>query len=282
MEKNFNSHPHKEDDHTPELWVYLNLISTHILTRRMTSQQMNLTRRKTFQLTSSQGGWLLELYMFRFAGYFNSHPHKEDDVWHVSSSVASTDFNSHPHKEDDDSSSRSTDRKGRFQLTSSQGGWRKNQQGRRNTRIFQLTSSQGGWPRDDTALSVSYIISTHILTRRMTFQVFALDRWCSVFQLTSSQGGWRRAYLSAFGVLIFQLTSSQGGWLWSGSDVSSCSRISTHILTRRMTSHEWRTVLRDEYFNSHPHKEDDRLCFVIYISLFHFNSHPHKEDDPLF
>ena len=35
--------------------------------------------RYIFQLTSSQGGWLLILIVVLIARYFNSHPHKEDD-----------------------------------------------------------------------------------------------------------------------------------------------------------------------------------------------------------
>ena len=77
---------------------------------------------------------------------------------------------------------------------------------------------------------------------------------------------------------IFQLTSSQGGWLRVPYRLLLCS-----------------------FFNSHPHKEDDRKCcfscafctFSTHIltrrmTLHHsrksldielFNSHPHKEDD---
>ena len=34
-----------------------------------------------------------------------------------------------------------------------------------------------------------------------------------------------------------------------------------------------------EHFNSHPHKEDDGSVTPMIVSSFHFNSHPHKEDD---
>ena len=100
-------------------------ISTHILTRRMTNMKKHLHQNRIFQLTSSQGGWLalvlwlllVELFqltssqggwrlpywkeaehhnisthiltrrmtlrgflLWRYSGYFNSHPHKEDDL----------------------------------------------------------------------------------------------------------------------------------------------------------------------------------------------------------
>ena len=125
--------------------------------------------------------------------------------------------------------------------------------------------------------SYSLYISTHILTRRMTLLQYYKENtlW---FQLTSSQGGWR----SRSKILIrrnpFQLTSSQGGWLPRRSRRLSVS-----------------------YFNSHPHKEDDRTlqrnqqCIIISTHILtrrmtistvkmqlnrqYFNSHPHKEDD---
>ena len=54
----FNSHPHEEDDgkrSVPDLWIG---ISTHILTKRMTT---------------------LTLQAQRLTKHFNSHPHEEDD-----------------------------------------------------------------------------------------------------------------------------------------------------------------------------------------------------------
>ena len=141
----FNSHPHKEDDIRYLMVPLLCSLSTHILTRRMTSEflfiQSNytlsthiLTRRMTFpnesesspaifQLTSSQGGWRTKTFQTNWSFF--------------------------------------------FQLTSSQGGWLHMGKDdktlihlsthiltRRMTEqvllkhivyTFQLTSSQGGW-----------------------------------------------------------------------------------------------------------------------------------------
>ena len=77
--RNFNSHPHKEDDHAKievnrdkaisthiltrrmtsgrDFTDHNADISTHILTRRMTSLNTEGTKLESFQLTSSQGGW---------------------------------------------------------------------------------------------------------------------------------------------------------------------------------------------------------------------------------
>ena len=56
--KNFNSHPHEEDDASPSSSKLSERISTHILTKRMTDILCSSQNRKT---------------------HFNSHPHEEDD-----------------------------------------------------------------------------------------------------------------------------------------------------------------------------------------------------------
>ena len=76
---NFNSHPHEEDDESERFQLSWQVISTHILTRRMTATLKYSKRMKRFQLTSSQGGWPYWCDTFSFRYYFNSHPHKEDD-----------------------------------------------------------------------------------------------------------------------------------------------------------------------------------------------------------
>ena len=56
--------------------------------------------------------------------------------------------------------------------------------------------------------------------------------------------------------------------------------ISTHILTKRMTVHPLLSVQLRQYFNSHPHEEDDYVKTCNLRTLTYFNSHPHEEDDP--
>ena len=55
--------------------------------------------------------------------------------------------------------------------------------------------------------------------------------------------------------------------------------ISTHILTKRMTSAFVHVCKTCSYFNSHPHEEDDLLFRQFRLSYLYFNSHPHEEDD---
>ena len=61
----FNSHPHEEDDLAPQMNHTESVISTHILTKRMTG---------------------VDKINPLIYNYFNSHPHEEDDYRHRSSS----------------------------------------------------------------------------------------------------------------------------------------------------------------------------------------------------
>ena len=55
-EIDFNSQPHKEADNTIMFYYIHTNISTHSLTRRLTTGTKTLLMMVTFQLTASQGG----------------------------------------------------------------------------------------------------------------------------------------------------------------------------------------------------------------------------------
>ena len=67
VNRNFNSHPHEEDDRGNDTGRNGLFISTHILTKRMTC--------------------LIDLPVLLIE-YFNSHPHEEDDPSIVSKATA--------------------------------------------------------------------------------------------------------------------------------------------------------------------------------------------------
>ena len=120
-------------------------------------------------------------------------------------------------------------------------------------------------------------ISTHILTRRMTVQ--RVCRKCGeVFQLTSSRGGWPTICLDDMTDEHFNSHPHEEDDIKNWYICCICN-ISTHILTRRMTTWLWRIFLQVKYFNSHPHEEDDGGQHSQRLQLQHFNSHPHEEDD---
>ena len=79
------------------------LISTHILTKRMTMDKLDMFKQTgisthilTKRMTNFHGDDEL------FTGYFNSHPHEEDDVKPCFVEWQHIHFNSHPHEEDDE------------------------------------------------------------------------------------------------------------------------------------------------------------------------------------
>ena len=144
-------------------------------------------------------------------GYFNSHPHEEDDQRNKLIIGIKIYFNSHPHEEDDEETKLC-----RMLLFISTHILTK-----RMTKItirtrlvwsFQLTSSRRGWPKADTTRVRRINISTHILTKRMTLYWVAMRRIISQFQLTSSRRGWRHTFLGWSLSNTFQLTSSRRGW----------------------------------------------------------------------
>ena len=197
---------------------------------------LEVLRYNLFQLTASQGGWLVKT---------------ETEETPIS------DFNSQPHKEADDRNCYPVVW-WKFQLTASQGGWLLNGRVINRAMKFQLTASQGGWRTCTSFASVPDFISTHSLTRRLTSFLYS-SRLIVLFQLTASQGGWRSAdrlhrrlhphfnsqpHKEADGDdgkpidvgFLFQLTASQGGWRRSKIWRKNAWKISTHSLTRRLTS----------------------------------------------
>ena len=141
---------------------------------------------------------------------FNSHPHKEDDVY-VKGDIICISFSTHILTRRMTKPSTVNVRNIIFSthiLT------RRMTQRRDHYVYGRCIFNSHPHKEDDEviwATSCDIAFSTHILTRRMTCRQFADNRY-RVFQLTSSQGGWLIFILSVKSYHIFQLTSSQGGW----------------------------------------------------------------------
>ena len=278
--KFFNSHPHKEDDLRllpicPVLslfqltssqggWLPVCSItsssvgfSTHILTRRMTILFAHIcttfpfsTHILTRRMTGDPDTFLRQLglfnshphkeddYTFHFgsllSSFFNSHPHKEDDLREQTGLLSSLIFNSHPHKEDDTyPNCQGTP----FTVFNSH-PHKEDDYLVNSSHFCSVVFNSHPHKEDDLSssnLSNLLDFSTHILTRRMTL-LFSSLNYSNHFQLTSSQGGWHSVTLTDNVLVFFQLTSSQGGW-------------------RMVIS----LFCSTEFFNSHPHKEDDGM-----------------------
>ena len=130
--------------------------------------------------------------------YFNSHPHEEDDIGSCPICIATRIF----------------------QLTSSRRGWPVSLILHHAHTIFQLTSSRRGWHWPDTN-TFRTGISTHILTKRMTWRYKRASdhRSISTHILTKRM---TITPLMKSRIDVFQLTSSRRGWLCVDT---ICSRI---------------------------------------------------------
>ena len=131
---------------------------------------------------------------------------------------------------------------------------------------------------DEAAEKLSYYISTHILTKRMTYSTFKVSLRSYYFNshpheeddLSWYSINWTLSISTH--ILTKRMTEE-------GLDVIVEEYISTHILTKRMTP-----------FNSVPlywkkistHILTKRMTFTCPCThniTFYFNSHPHEEDD---
>ena len=230
----FNSQPHKEADNFHQFFQLIPEISTHSLTRRLTISRQGNYHMYIFQLTASQGGWLIYIYIKAILGlfqltasqggwrltrycavlhdfYFNSQPHKEADSVSIQCIFRHGNFNSQPHKEADTSF--------RFLYTFAS---------------FQLTASQGGWPASGPMIWWSKHISTHSLTRRLTRSYPLAYLRISYFNSQPHKEADGNMPYYEMDMTVFQLTASQGGWL---------------------IQPVWYTM--NLHFNSQPHKEAD-------------------------
>ena len=144
-----------------------------------------------------------------------------------------------------------------FQLTASRRGWLAGIGWQYSSKAFQLTASRRGWQETP----IQFIITK-------TFQLTASRRgwqWSSfscsesgLFQLTASRRGWQGETWKEWQRKIFQLTASRRGWHCSHPYLFSDSLISTHSLTKRLTTFFILFSSLSLYFNSQPHEEADR------------------------
>ena len=232
------------------------IISTHILTKRMTMSFLPfaairiisthiLTKRMTMTTMSSN----------RPQSHFNSHPHEEDDQFRICLTPCCIDISTHILT------------KRMTTLESS----------RDPAEPFQLTSSRRGWPCLPSLRSLYLLHFNSHPHEEDDFAACPHSLMCWVFQLTSSRRGWP--------VLAFEI-------YWQFHFNSH-----PHEEDDRFVNHRLSTCCN---FNSHPHEEDDNKTsleveewlfqltssrrgwrkYIIYIDCnSYFNSHPHEEDD---
>ena len=100
---------------------------------------------------------------------------------------------------------------------------------------FQLTASRRGWRISFASVILPASISTHSLTKRLTAYTWEYPKYV-IFQLTASRRGWQ-TYAEVPRLLkAFQLTASRRGWRLLTCRPWPLFRISTHSLTKRLTT----------------------------------------------
>ena len=121
------------------------------------------------------------------------------------------------------------------------------------------------------------IISTHILTKRMTQLNTGLAKssWISTHILTKRMtlryGGQQRGSGISTHILTKRMTLRYGGQ-------QRGSGISTHILTKRMTCEEWGFKFWGIFQLTSSRRGWPKNDYLTEEEM-HFNSHPHEEDD---
>ena len=157
----------------------------------------------------------------------------------------------------------------KFQLTSSRRGWRDCTNASKCNYYFNSHPHE----EDDAAESGSsyfaFIISTHILTKRMTPSGI-FHKSAGIFQLTSSRRGWRQ-FLEKCYCICYISTHILTKRMTAGAFYPIKQFfISTHILTKRMTNPFLSPTYQPSNFNSHPHEEDDCQLHAFFFPQYLF------------
>ena len=165
-----------------------------------------------------------------------------------------------------------------FQLTASRRGWLTKAISQFYIVKFQLTASRRGWRISFASVILPASISTHSLTKRLTAYTWEYPKYV-IFQLTASRRGWQ-TYAEVPRLLkAFQLTASRRGWRLLTCRPWPLFRISTHSLTKRLTT---RTLISGmaSIFQLTASRRGWRCreaCAFLWWG--NFNSQPHEEAD---
>ena len=131
---------------------------------------------------------------------------------------------------------------------------------------FQLTASQGGWrgQRGKRAIPEHFNSQPHKEADQAAIEI--LGTFVS-FQLTASQGGWPVSFPAYIMRGYFNSQPHK-----EADDLCCCCgicgwSISTHSLTRRLTSEHTISLILLKHFNSQPHKEADVTARVVETGL---------------
>ena len=148
-----------------------------------------------------------------------------------------------------------------------------------------------------------WCISTHILTKRMTGKIQESSGRYIHFNSHPHEEDDLRSVQNLHIFRLFQLTSSRRGWLRFRCHIGTWKRISTHILTKRMTiaicsataeslfqltssrrgwlSCKGISLIRFAFQLTSSRRGWPGFIYCVVAFSHYFNSHPHEEDDVL-
>ena len=191
----FNSHPHEEDDWCFFLLRLFIIISTHILTRRMTFLQFHMEVARTISthiLTRRMTCIYLQIYR----------------KYHISTHILTRRMTHLIHSSNGLSTFQLTSSRGgwlvfkceeveklTFQLTSSRGGWQLRTVVSFRAELFQFTSSRGGWRSWDTVRKMESHFNSHPHEEDDRIAVLSMT---SFFDFNSHPHGKRQIFLRIF------------------------------------------------------------------------------------
>ena len=173
----FNSQPHEEADIGGFLQrISEEIISTHSLTKRLTTQKAHCRTEMLFQLTASRRGWRLPVIPNRFSvGYFNSQPHEEADRT-TSAHGITVKISTHSLTKRLTAVTVPIFPFSIFQLTASRRGWRYSYQEKAERNIISTHSLTKRLTKKNINHFQNRCISTHSLTKRLTLIAVQVQR----------------------------------------------------------------------------------------------------------
>mgnify|MGYP006932493351 CR=1 FL=1 len=214
-----------------------------------------------------------------YNAYFNSHPHKGDDVLPSIYFIqrASFQFTSPQRGWRNDLVAKSVALP--FQFTSPQRGWRPGNPNFSGVELFQFTSPQRGWPKKSLWTERHKDFNSHP-HKGDDIVGLAYGITAAQFQFTSPQRGWLYIAQTCTCIFVFQFTSPQRGWRENVTP-DAVWRLFQFTSPQRGWPQKIEGEEKRWNFNSHPHKGDDESLSGSLGGVSYFNSHPHKGDDKI-
>ena len=207
----FNSQPHEEADIIQTVYSLICSISTHSLTKRLTSRtQSSLSALRNFNSQPHEEADYIRFHRTKFLQYFNSQPHEEADSIGTPPSNLLQYFNSQPHEEAD---FRKNLVNGKCVISTHSLTKRLTIKGSINPTYGKISTHSLTKRLTWYSLQslTQFIISTHSLTKRLTFSANIIQTKQNYFNSQPHEEADEYRRILADARTLFQLTASRRG-----------------------------------------------------------------------